>query len=164
MLGGDVSFSFYDRDTEFYGGIHQQGYEIRMNPSVGYFPADKLSVGLKATLSSGGARFPNDQAYDGTFNKSTMFDLGPFVRYYFLPTEKNVNLFSEVMYQYGYFKGISSNINGRNTFTLSAGPVVYFNSSVGMEFLVSYSNARFIGYEGKINTLMTGVGFKIHLD
>jgi hypothetical protein len=56
-----------------------------------------------------------------------------------------------------------------NTFSASAGPVIYFNSSVGMEFLLGYySRKEVIQQNGDIinhqKGFQIGIGFQIHLE
>ena len=51
-----------------------------------------------------------------------------------------------------------------NSFSFAAGPVLYFNSSVGLEFLVGYSTVKYLHIEGSDNTLQAVIGLQVHLE
>lgn len=117
------------------------GYSNQINlsvsPTVGYFIADKFAVGLRPFFSWGkGESFPYDPTVSGGTSESKRYGIGPFVRYYFLDKEKQFNILTDISYQMGVWdigdKGKLSN------FSILAGPVIYFNSAVGMEFLLGY--------------------------
>lgn len=91
--------------------------------------------------------------------------IGPFGRYYFLQPNKQVNILADISYQYGFFGGISE--GKLNTFSAMVGPVVYFNSSVGIEFLLGYSSSLedVEGFQKETRKgFQIGIGFQIHLE
>jgi hypothetical protein len=49
MLGGSISFSSTNFNSENYGAPHQYG-DLKINPNVGYFLIDRLSVGIKTGI------------------------------------------------------------------------------------------------------------------
>jgi len=157
MIGGNINYLSTNYNSENYGEPHTY-HNLKVNPSVGYFFIDRFAAGLKAGISREGQK--------GYGNSYTDFNIGPYIRYYFLDPEKNVNIFSETMYQYGFVGSLSgdNNSTSKNTFALSAGPVIYFNSVVGIEFLVSYSTYKFAGTKGSNNTIMFGIGLQVHLE
>ncbi|NJO24599.1 MAG: porin family protein [Bacteroidia bacterium] len=83
MLGGVINYSSIHRNSENYGPS-QVGYRFNINPNVGYFVADKFAVGLKAGINKDGVKPPGTS----TYNKYSDFNIGPYIRYYFLNSEK----------------------------------------------------------------------------
>lgn len=79
--------------------------------------------------------------------KFITFGFGPFLRYYFLGVNKQFNVHTDGSYQYnieqsGGFSSSNSTPDpvpitqySKNTFSIAAGPVIYFNTSVGLAFL-----------------------------
>lgn len=92
--------------------------------------------------------------------------MGPFIRYYFLKPENRANILVESSYQYQFRKDISPGSDSKlsaNIFMISAGPVIYFNSSVGVEFTIGYSSQKYSGITGSNNTIQTSIGLQVHL-
>lgn len=154
MLGGVISYSSTNYKSENYG-IPHTSYNLQIKPNVGYFFIDKLAAGIKTSI---------DKIGDKGGTSYTDFNAGPFCRYYILNSEKNVNIIAEGGYIYGFETGTASEKTSKNTFTLSAGSVVYFNTVVGLEFLISYSTYKFSGIKGSNNTIMFGLGLQVHLE
>jgi hypothetical protein len=155
MLGGNVSYASTDYNSENYGAPHKY-YKLQVNPNIGYFLIDKLASGLKTGIEKTGA--------PGANNSHTNFNIGPYLRYYWLKPESPINIISEGNYQYGFDKFSNAEKVSKNTFSFSAGPVVYFNTVVGLEFLISYSTYKFSEIKGSNNTLMVGLGLQVHLE
>lgn len=156
LVGGSGSYATTNYNSENYGVPHIS-YSLQIRPNVGYFFIDKFAAGIKTGIGKTGAKGgPN----------YTDFNIGPFFRYYFLNQDKNVNIFSEGMYQYGFEGSLSSSNNStpKSTFVFSAGPVIYFNTVVGLEFLISYSTFKFSGIRGSNNTVIVGLGLQVHLE
>jgi hypothetical protein len=137
-----------------------------LSPNIGYFISDKFAVGLKTLFSwSKGEFFPDDPAWSGGKTNSTKFSIGPFVRYYFLDMTKQYNILSEVSYQQGTWNSVGAN-GTLHSFNASAGPVIFFNSSVGLEMLLGYSanSENFKGsYKNSPKGFAINIGFQIHL-
>ena len=75
---------------------------------------------------------------------------------------------TEINYQYGLYSFKPTKGNS-NTFNALVGPVIYLNTSVGLEFLVGYySTTETIKQIGEITTKQNGfqfsIGFQIHLE
>lgn len=157
--GGAVSYSSIQRNSGFYG-LDQAAYDIQLSPSGGYFVRDKLALGMKLGYNGMGSRSQGGQG----FNQYHDFFLAPFARYYLLPKEKIINLLIDGSYQYGFIKSRSPELNNRHSFQFQTGPVVYFNSSVGLEFLVSYTASKFSNFSGIDNTIRFGLGLQVHLE
>ena len=158
LVGGNASFSSTTYNSE--GGQKNTDFVLQLSPDIGYFLADKFAAGLKVSV---GATRVKATAISGDYNKYTDANFGPFLRYYFLDSEKQFNLLAEGAYQYGFFKS-SYDSNLKNTFSLNMGPVIYFNSSVAMEFLVGYSTYKIVGYSGNNNTVQVSLGIQAHLE
>ncbi|MDP1845103.1 MAG: hypothetical protein Q8K64_16945 [Sediminibacterium sp.] len=137
---------------------------IAISPNIGYFIIDKLAVGLRTSFSKN-----KDQVtgVGGGYTNVNRFSIGPFTKYYFLEKYKHYNLVADVSYQYGLYSFKPTKGNS-NTFNAAIGPVIYFNTSVGLEFLVGYySTKETIKQDGDITTKQSGfqigIGFQIHL-
>lgn len=155
MVGGTISYASTNYNSINYGDAHT-AYNLEVKPNVGYFFIDKLSAGLKSSIGITGDK-SRSQSY-------TDFNIGPYVRYYLLNSEKYVNVITEAGYLYGFEKGSTPEKTQKNTFCFSAGPVLYFNNVVGMEVLLSYSTYKYSGFTGNNNTIMVGLGLQIHLE
>ncbi len=80
-LGGGIGYSTSNREN----GVGNNTYEFsrsefRFNPSVGYFVADNLEVGLNIGVISGTQSETNNSPTRG--NTFTNFQVGPYARYY----------------------------------------------------------------------------------
>lgn len=155
MLGGNISYASTNYNSTVYGPPHTT-YYLQISPNIGYFFVDKLAGGLRAGISKTGEEARN-QSY-------TDFNVGPYFRYYLLNLEKQVNVVTEAAYLYGFEKGSTPESTSKNTFSFSAGPVIYFNNVVGLEMLVSYSTYKFSQIEGNNNTIRFGIGLQVHLE
>ncbi|TAG29823.1 MAG: hypothetical protein EAZ35_09370 [Sphingobacteriia bacterium] len=154
MLGGNISFSSTNYKSANYGA----GYtltSLKVDPNIGYFFADRFAVGLKSTISR-----VSGVSY---YSLYTIFSAGPFLRYYFLPKENRINILAEGLYQYGFEEGDQVRIP-KHLFAFSTGAVAFFNSSVGIEFLLSYTNYRLTTIAGNNGILQLGLGLQVHLN
>lgn len=160
MVGGSASFSHskYESFGDFPSKSKSSGMEL--NANLGYFVIDNFAVGVSPYFG-----FSNPE---GSNNSSTAYGIGPFARYYFLPSDKMINVFSQAGYRYGigYAQGKKTGTN--NNFDIKAGVVMLFNSSVGLEFTAGYNiynnksargNSRVRG-----DNFILGLGFQIHLE
>jgi len=139
--------------------------DIGIAPNVGYFIADKLALGIRLNYTK-----YKDQVNGagGGYTNVNRFSFGPLARYYVLNKENRYNLLTEVNYQYGLYSFKPTKGNS-NTFNALVGPVIYFNTSVGLEFLLGYySTTETIKQSGDNITKQSGfqisLGFQIHLE
>lgn len=178
LLGGSAKFSSSNQETVVSTGTQKSTYlNYSIAPNIGYFFWDKFAAGLKSGLTKGKADYGDLRqggvaVASGGYSNATWFDFGPFVRYYFLSAERQFNLIAEGNYMYG----IASLHPGRGTrqnYSFNAGPVIYFNSSVGLEFTVGYSSERTklfhpdtkeLVLSSKITALQVGLGFQFYLE
>lgn len=136
---------------------------ISISPNIGYFLMDKFALGIKSSYNK-----DKSEVNDGGYSNENRFSLGPFARYYFLEKDKQYNILSALSYQYGFY-WIKPSKGNSNTFNVAAGSAVYFNNSVGLEFLVGYYSTKEtvrIGDNNNIvkqNGMQMSIGFQIHL-
>lgn len=154
------------------GAPGQQVTHLQLSPDIGYFLFDKFAIGLKLGFES----WRYQSVGQNSLTKNTTYSFGPFVRYYLLSIQKEFNLLIEGNYQHGIERGGGSSAPpgqplqfsiiqyNKNTFSIAGGPVIYFNSSVGLEFLIGYSSSKYAQYEGNNNTVQVGIGLQIHLE
>ena len=136
-----------------------EGNGLNIYGNIGHFLNDKFVVGLTPSVS-----------YSKTKGNSEIgkgYGIGIFTRYYFLNVENRINLLSHIEYRYtSSYSGSTKTGNGNNLI-FKAGPVIYFNSSVGLEITLNYENNNIkskYGSDSTFNNLNIGVGFQIHLE
>lgn len=166
LVGGSGRFYSYKNNYQTSAFTSNGKYtQIDLSPNVGYFLADKFALGLKTTLSS----LKGDwTATSGTGSTNTQrYLFGAFGRYYFLEAEKQTNILVDASYQTGIIRGLNDTKGTLNNFSISAGPVIYFNTSVGLEFLLGYAT-DIEKYSSQIQTekrngFQFSIGLQIHL-
>ena len=141
--------------------------DIKISPDIGFFVMDKFGIGLRPSFS----RYSEHvNGPGGLTSKISRLEFGPFARFYLLQKNNQCNIIADVSYQYGvyYSRPVKGNIN---TLSASAGTVIFFNSSVGIEFLVGYYSRKEViplTNNGKNITSRKGIqiniGFQIHLE
>jgi hypothetical protein len=134
---GNMSFSNYTYSLGTYYS-ESKGFDLKLSPNVGYFVADKFAVGLKPFVSW----YKTDVTTPGglTANEARK-GIGPFIRYYFLDKEKQFNIVADATYQFGFYTSKPQKGNS-SIFSFAVGPVIYFNTSVGLEFLIGYNSTK----------------------
>lgn len=169
IVGGSGSFSSYHRDfqTPAYTVIYRNT-DITISPSIGYFLLDKLALGFRPSylLQKSEDRGSTGTASGGRGSFSS-FELGAFGRRYLLNKENNYNIVGDISYNYGFQSNFGSNTGHSNSFKFLTGPVIYFNSSVGLEVLMGYSRSKIINNDETSNLnkgFLTTIGFQIHLE
>ncbi len=151
MVGGNA---FFDNTTskDNGGNEYPSTTQIIIAPNIGYFIYDKFSTGLGTRLYYAKTK--------GNSSSNSGFGIGPFVRYYFLKPEKTINVLIEANYSYNK----DFNQSDFNTsYGFKAGPVIYFNSSVGLELLAKYEHT-YSSDSYTSNSFQIGLGFQIHLE
>ncbi|MBN8663809.1 MAG: hypothetical protein J0L83_04510 [Chitinophagales bacterium] len=175
LVGGSGQLSAYSSTNTNVSPAREQNVKalyISVSPNIGYFIKDKFAVGLRPALTwekgKAGDAFAPDGSVVGSGGKLTQirFVIGPFCRYYLLDTEKPFNILIEAAYQYGI--GSPKPLNERQSiFSAGLGPVIYFNSSVGLEFLLGYNNTILNAegyYRTSKNSIQLNIGVQIHLE
>lgn len=163
LAGG--SGKFYSHTSQYISASYsnQAKYtRIDLAPNIGYFVVDQLAVGVRPTFSS----IKGEVTSTGGLSTNVQrYWIGPFGRYYFWKADKQINILTDVSYQYGFFGGITK--GKLNQFSAMVGPVAYFNSSVGIEFLLGYSSSYedIEGYQKEVRRgFQISLGFQIHLE
>ena len=153
----------------------QRMTNIQLTPNIGYFFENKFAGGLKLSFATSRNKNISDGA-GYNLGKNTTYGFGPFLRYYFLNAIKPFNLFIDGSYQYNIERGggVSSTSNTplpvpitqytKNTFSIAAGPVIYFNTSVGLEFLIGYTTSKYVQNSSRTNSIQVGLGLQVHLE
>lgn len=137
--------------------------QIDLSPNFGYFVVDKLAFGIKPTFSSIRGEVTT---VGGLSTNVQRYWIGPFGRYYFLDEGKQANIVTDVSYQFGLFNA-GGQKGDLKTFSAMAGPVIFFNSSVGLELLLGYSYSKedVEGYQKETRKgFQVSIGFQIHLE
>ncbi|TAH02022.1 MAG: hypothetical protein EAZ15_06130 [Sphingobacteriales bacterium] len=148
LVGGSGSFTSTSNmltytNIEYYE--KSKIIQITLSPTIGYFVLDKLAMGLKPAITwYGGETRYNVNIGSGNSYTGNLL-LGPFVRYYFLKKEKPYNFLLESSYQIGIIKQFDNKKRDINNLSLLAGTVIYFNPSVGLEFLLGYKRSYYNG-------------------
>lgn len=163
LVGGNGSFSSANNTSSIATASKQT--KIIIAPNIAYFIIDKLASGLKLTYGR------NKVNYGSTFLplEESSYLIGPYLRYYLLEKEKLINLVVESSFSYGNLIQGSQIIGGGKTstessnFSFTAGPVFYFNSSIGLEFLVGFSSEKYKNYIGNNSYFTIGIGFQFYL-
>lgn len=156
IVGGSLSYSRAKYNTGVFNSKQEQ-YEFTVSPAIGYFVINKLAAGIVTSLFESG-----DRAQGTTiWGKYSNFNFGPFVRYYFLKKETLVNIIAQSYFQFGA-EGSTSGLN-KTTLAFSTGPVLYFNSSVGLELLVSHLTYRYRNVDASDNKIQFSLGLQVHL-
>ena len=174
-----VSYCQLDKKTWLVGGVGNlsttkntqrtnNGYQesdeftVTISPNIGYFISDKFVVGLSQNLSWFKAEVTT---FGGSKTNTIRYDLGPFLRYYFLAKEKPFNVFADVNYTVGTFK--LYDIKGRrNATTFRIGTALFLNESIALEVTGGYnSNKENIPSRTKTSQkgVIMGIGIQIHL-
>ena len=137
LLGG--SGSFYNYNGKFNSSTNNttsKVTEIKFNLSVGNFLVDKFVVGLRPSFSFNRGKL----ATGSTFGSTTQFIIGPFSRYYFLEKDKQFNILLDAAYLFGTnsYPFANREKGSINELSISSGLEAFFNTTVGVEFLIGY--------------------------
>jgi hypothetical protein len=158
MVGGNGEFS--SGKTSFPTGGDVSSTRININPKIGYFPIDHFAFGLLFNYERNAEKPNNSNA-----TRYTNIGIGPFARYYFLPSEKNINILVEGN---GAYNQQSNNLVSTKSafisYALLTGPVIYFNSSVGIEFLLGYKGYKTTDVDTKNSRFSFNIGIQVHLE
>jgi Outer membrane protein beta-barrel domain len=153
LAGGNINWT-----SSFNSYYNSNATVISFMPDAGYFFIDKLAGGLNLVFN-----INNPSGND--FSTKT-YGVSPFVRYYFLPKTKSLNLFAQAAYGWNRTNGDGlggSNINSHQ-WSFSAGPAIFLNPHVALEFALNYTNMGGPDYSnGNPETFGLNIGFQIHL-
>lgn len=166
MVGGSGSFTHAENKGS--AVTNSDRTTLTASPNIGYFIWDNFCAGARVSFNSIKQVYTENPG-NGAISyeqRITTYDLGPFLRYYFLDPEYRTNLFVDGCYQHQILKHRvpgNSSLQTANAFSINAGPVVYLNSTVGLEFTIGYSSLKYKGVGGRTNTVQANLGLQIHL-
>src|SRR5574338_715106 len=101
LVGGNGRFYSYNSEYNSVAYSNEAKYsQFDISASVGYFVIDKLASGLRPTFSSIKGRVTTP---GGLHTNVQRYWIGPFVRYYFLDKENQINILTDIAYQFGLF-------------------------------------------------------------
>lgn len=153
LVGGNGEFN---TDKTKFSNVEITSTQLSLSPKIGHFIVDRFAIGLYTNYSKTATKSNNIKS------SFSSFGVGPFLRYYLLNSEKNAYLNLIVEGNGAYNISSNSSASGKSDFlsySLLTGPVIFFNSSVGIEFLLGYK-----GYsELKNDTRNSGFHFNIGL-
>jgi len=115
LFGGNISFSSTKSSSDLGSNTV---YAIQASGNAGYFFIDKFAAGIKPNILVDHGKGIQNFA-------STSSSFGPFLRYYFLPTDVRTNLFAEGSYAYGISSVGYGNTGHSNIYSFAAGPVFF---------------------------------------
>ena|SRR6478672_10557623 len=159
LIGGNGTFTNLTQKSDNSDVKSSQSILI-ISAKAGYFIFDRLAGGV----NTGYIRSQSSSSGNQTSSGSWKYNLGPFVRYYFIKPNKVFNIMSEIGYQHAFSSLIFSrdSWSSNGTYSFSAGPVIYFNEHTAIEFTAGYTTVKF--GNAKIHTLQSGIGLQIHLN
>lgn len=161
LLGGDAS---YKKLT--FGQLSTQKQQIfQTSPTIGFFVLDKLAVGVLGNYTS--SRTTSDTPnFPDSLGTNKRYGIGAFTRYYLLPVDNKLNVFTEASYNRDFFP-YSKEINiDQNRFTGTLGLSYFLTPNIGLNLQASYSKFK-LDEELRNNKwnsdFTTSIGFSIHL-
>ncbi len=160
LVGGNIGFESVKNEGD--NMVNYKGTYFLFSPNIGYFIIPKFAAGLRLNMSV----YKQEVQID---YKITNTNLLPFIRYYFLSQAQKFNILAEVSYislrsKTTITNNPTNNVEKANGFNISAGPAVFLNEHVALEFLLGYTQTKVknIG-DNKTATFSTGLGLQIHL-
>jgi hypothetical protein len=151
--------------------------DVRVPSQIGYFVADKFAMGVRGQYHFNMTKsdYFTGNNYYYYYYKSVRqyqkeFSVGPFIRYYFLPTQNRFNLFLDL--SYGYGKSTSKiDLNygpieykrQTNILNVNIAPVFIINKHLSTELMIAYFLQKEQGAKTLYTDFLVGLGFQIHL-
>jgi hypothetical protein len=130
---------------------------IEISPNAGYFFTDNFAAGANFSLA-----YSKTGSGDNAF-KSTVFALGPFVRYY-VATPSNVRPFLQGDFNFTTEKFKQTTTNTRTGIGYFVGPgvAIFLNRNVALEGLAGYRHFAYKGEDGN-GGFAFKLGFQVYL-
>ena len=156
-------------------------------PLGGYFFMDRFCAGLRPGYSTtstnqvlDGTQSAITLIYSSATSKSTAYSIAPFARYYFLSATHKINILADLSYSYDYIKQTSeiyqrvnnlftqqiqeqrsttANKGHASSYTLAAGPAIFFNPKVSLELTIGYKITDFADSDLTSKEIQVGTGF-----
>ena len=155
LLGGNVSFN----SSKYSEPPENKITTFTFAPNVGYFFIDHLAGGVRGAISTEKDKPSND--------KETVVLIGPFARYYFLPTGNKTNIFLDGNVMFGSDKSTpgvgASTTQDMTEFGFMAGPAIFLSDNVALELALAYNSLKLKDIPGHTSSFGVNLGFQIHL-
>lgn len=152
LVGGNLNY--IHSSTKYQNGAKTVIENLNLSANAGYFFVNRLAFGIKPKYF-----FYKD---DNTVATNISYlDLGLFSRYYIVKSNPYYNIIIQPEYLRSFGQGGGG---AKNTYSFLAGPVIYFNKHVGLEFNIGYSIETLKNNQSKFYTLQSGIGLQIHLN
>jgi hypothetical protein len=166
LIGGNISY--VKNNSEGTDATNSKSREISVSGNIGYFPFSKFATGLLLNTYLSKAKYPRENGPNDVSTQNS-FGGGVFARYYFLKEENRVNLFTDEGVIYSSLKVKNSGVQTGDLFKtldyyLSAGTVIFLNTSVGAEFIVSYNRSKAYKFDSRAESLQFKIGLQFHLE
>lgn len=170
LIGGAGSYKSYKELDNLSPPSESSTFNVNyivVSVKAGYFVADKLILGLIPTYSYTNIKRDNNTLFD----KISTYSIGPFARYYFLNKNKPFNVLAEINSQLGFQSNddVSKEKISTKSFSVLAGPEIFFNPTIGIEILLGYQVLKEIKtnsdnpYTMNQKGFQVSIGFQIHL-
>ncbi|MBX9784143.1 MAG: hypothetical protein K2X48_12710 [Chitinophagaceae bacterium] len=157
MFGGNGSLR---SGTFSLPGNEFKSTQINIQPRVGFFPSDKFATGILLNYS-----FNRNKQAIGPAGSASTFGVGPFVRYYLLSKEKQVNLLAEANGLYNWQTGSLNSKSGQTEYSIVAGPAIFLNTSVAVEILTGYRYSKETQSNGSLGKeFLIQIGLQVYLE
>lgn len=155
LLGGYANFSYQTQEEE--------SYQVGISPSIGFFVANNVSIGLRPTFG-----YYRNNSGDQTFQQRTI-GAGPFIKCYFnsgfLVELDSYFLWGKNMSEHGIF-GSSEREFKQIMLSPGIGYAFFINNKVSIETKLIYNIVNY-SYENddseNYQSLLLGLGFQIFL-
>jgi hypothetical protein len=149
MAGGSLAFqsSRYSENDNSVGVLN-------LSPGAGYFFIERGAAGIRASF-----RLVSN---DGDRYREMM--IGPFARYYFLPTTRKTNLFLEANFMVGNEKYENFEAETKTEIGVSAGPSFFLNEHIAIESILGWRRIKYENDLGHTNVFGIGIGFQVYLN
>jgi len=165
LVSGSAGFTSGNYNSVLDAKKHNTS-NLLLSPAGGYFILSKLVAGFRLQYSDNQNK-AIDISGSGTSSNShtSNLNIGPFARYYLLnQSNKLANVFIEGSYGFGTLKVKNpSQEYSSHIFSILAGPEIYFNSNIGLEFTIGYYKSNNSDFNVTTTGIQAGLGFQIHL-
>jgi hypothetical protein len=171
LLGGGFSGRYEENRTN-----NLKEREIKSYLNLGYFFQNKVAFGLRGFYGyskEDGSVYAYYYGKISYFNEETYKGGGPFLRVYLLPRKYRFNMYTEIVYTYGYnktnyydnlYRMKRSSTVESHTGNFNLAPVFFINEHTSLELTMGYyfqkQNTADNAY---YTTLLVGLGLQIHL-
>lgn len=159
IIGGNINFESTKSESSINPTSVSNNFFL--SPNIGYFIINKMATGLRIDVRSYNFKTQNLQTHQ--INTS----LSPFLRYYFLPISKKVNVYIDASYIHNKSKWSSDSNPGyfekAKGYYLSVGPSIFLTNQIALEFTLGYRHSKSDNFgETRENRFNNGFGLQIH--